>query len=75
VSSNFAPQKPATRHGDNGLVRGVHGEDMFYYFVSPGAVSGTVTLDGRGCAVASGSGWYDHEFGCPPVEAPGRARA
>ena len=26
----FYPQKPPVRHGDNGVVRGVSAEDMFY---------------------------------------------
>ena len=29
----FMPLKPPIRHGDDGVVRGVHGEDMFYLFV------------------------------------------
>lgn len=59
----FAPQKPAARHGDDGVVRGNAGEQMFYYFVPRCAVTGTVTLDGEPVAVARGQGWYDHEFG------------
>ena len=61
--------KPALRHGDDGLVRGVHGEDMFYYFVPRCAVRGAVQLHGERLAVQGGSAWYDHEFGCPPVAA------
>ncbi len=57
--------KPPLRHGDDGLVRGVHGEDMFYYFVPRCAVRGEVLLDGKRHA-AQGQGWYDHEFGRPP---------
>jgi geranylgeranyl pyrophosphate synthase/predicted secreted hydrolase len=61
----FTLQKSPVRHGDDGVVRGVHGEDMFYYFVPRCAVTGQVTLDGAASAV-TGSGWYDHEFGAPP---------
>jgi geranylgeranyl pyrophosphate synthase/predicted secreted hydrolase len=61
----FAPQKPPTRHGDDGVVRGVNGEDMFYYFIPRCDVSGTVRLDGRDTPITKGQGWYDHEFGGP----------
>jgi geranylgeranyl pyrophosphate synthase/predicted secreted hydrolase len=55
--------KPPTRHGDDGVVRGPAGEQMFYYFIPRGEVSGTVILDGRAHAIDKGRGWYDHEFG------------
>jgi predicted secreted hydrolase len=58
----FVPQKAPVRHGDDGVVRGARGEDMFYYFIPRCAVTGSVTLDGVP-RNASGSGWYDHEFG------------
>lgn len=58
----FAPQTPPVRHGDDGVVRGLSGADMFYYFMPTCRVDGTVTIDGARCDV-SGSGWYDHEFG------------
>ncbi len=61
----FTLKKPPVRHGDNGVVRGVHGEDMFYVFVPRCEVTGAVTVDGARVEV-SGQGWYDHEFGCPP---------
>lgn len=57
------PQKPPVRHGDDGVVRGHSGEDMFYYFVPRCRATGHVTLDGRAVAVAEGSAWFDHEFG------------
>jgi geranylgeranyl pyrophosphate synthase/predicted secreted hydrolase len=63
-------QKPPVRHGDDGVVRGVSGEDMFYYYVPRCGLSGSVTLDGQTQPIASGSAWYDHEFGCPPPAAP-----
>ncbi len=59
----FHPEKPAIRHGDNGVVRGAGGEQMFYYFVPRCRVEGSITLDGAAVPVASGQGWYDHEFG------------
>ena len=67
----FTPTKGAVRHGDNGLVRGVYGEDMFYYFIPRCEVVGTLSVGGERAPV-SGLGWYDHEFGRPP---PGRAQA
>lgn len=59
----FALAKPACRHGDDGVVRGNAGEQMFYYFVPRCSVTGSVTMDGETVAVAEGQGWYDHEFG------------
>jgi geranylgeranyl pyrophosphate synthase/predicted secreted hydrolase len=68
ASLTFELKKPPTRHGDDGVVRGVHGEDMFYVFVPRCAVKGHVTLDGVRTDV-TGQGWYDHEFGAPPKTA------
>ena len=59
----FSPEKPPHRHGDDGVVRGLGGEDMFYYFIPRCRVEGTVTVDGLARKVAQGTGWYDHEFG------------
>jgi geranylgeranyl pyrophosphate synthase/predicted secreted hydrolase len=59
---NFTPKKAACLHGDGGLVYGVDGEDMFYYFIPRNEVSGEVFIDGRTVEV-QGEGWYDHEFG------------
>ncbi|CAN5802647.1 hypothetical protein BH11MYX2_BH11MYX2_08240 [soil metagenome] len=59
----IAPQKAVCRHGDDGVVRGNAGEEMFYYFVPRCAVTGTVVVDGQRVEVAQGQGWYDHEFG------------
>jgi geranylgeranyl pyrophosphate synthase/predicted secreted hydrolase len=61
----FHPQKPVTRHGDDGVVRGPTGEDMFYYFIPRCRVEGSVTYRGGAHPVATGQGWYDHEFGGP----------
>jgi geranylgeranyl pyrophosphate synthase/predicted secreted hydrolase len=61
----FTLKKPPVRHGDDGVVRGVHGEDMFYVFVPRCEVKGVLTLDGQAVPV-SGQGWYDHEFSAPP---------
>ena len=58
----FTLEKPIVRHGDDGVVRGLAGDDMFYYFSPRCRVEGTVTAEGKPFAV-SGSGWYDHEFG------------
>jgi geranylgeranyl pyrophosphate synthase/predicted secreted hydrolase len=60
-------QKAPIRHGDDGVVRGVHGEDMFYVFVPRCGVTGHLLLDGQRHTL-SGQGWYDHEFGCPPPQ-------
>ncbi len=59
----FALEKPPIRHGDDGVVRGNAGEQMFYYFVPRCGVTGTVTVAGETLAVKKGQGWYDHEFG------------
>jgi geranylgeranyl pyrophosphate synthase/predicted secreted hydrolase len=69
----FRPEKPVTRHGDDGVVRGPSGEDMFYYFIPRCAVSGTVTVGGRELPLKKGQGWYDHEFGGPRPTADGAA--
>lgn len=65
------PKKPPIRHGDDGVVRGVHGEDMFYYFMPRCDVTGQLVLDGKAQPLRSGQGWYDHEFGCPPPRSEG----
>jgi len=62
----FKPMKPATRHGDNGVVRGIGEEDMFYYFIPRCSVKGTLQLGKEIHEVKKADGWYDHEFGCPP---------
>jgi geranylgeranyl pyrophosphate synthase/predicted secreted hydrolase len=61
----FHPEKPVTRHGDDGVVRGPAGEDMFYYFIPRCRVDGSVTFRGAARPVKQGQGWYDHEFGGP----------
>lgn len=68
----FELQKPPIRHGDDGVVRGSAGEDMFYYFVPRCGLTGTVTLEGRSQPIVNGQGWYDHEFGgyLPDTDAP-----
>ncbi|MDB5281083.1 MAG: hypothetical protein JWO06_158, partial [Bacteroidota bacterium] len=62
----FKPQKPPTRHGDNGVVRGVSAEDMFYYFIPRNQITGSIKVKEEKFNIKSGSGWYDHEFGCHP---------
>ena len=59
----FDPQKVPARHGQNGVVRGTEGEEMFYYFIPRCAVTGTITEGEAVSAVDHGQGWYDHEFG------------
>jgi geranylgeranyl pyrophosphate synthase/predicted secreted hydrolase len=59
----FEPQKPPTRHGDDGVVRGSDDESMFYYFIPRNRVTGTITHRGVSYELAQGQGWYDHEFG------------
>ncbi len=77
----FAPGKAPIRHGDDGVVRGVGGEQMFYYFVPRCRVTGSVTLAGETFAVTAGQGWYDHEFGgyvtpaAPPAADAAKAAA
>lgn len=58
-----ALEKPPMRYGEDGIVHGVSGETMFYYFVPRAKVTGHLVLNGRKRAVAQGQGWYDHEFG------------
>ncbi len=58
----FAIDKPVVRHGDSGVVRGLSGEDMYYYFSPRCRVSGRLGIDGV-VADVDGDGWYDHEFG------------
>lgn len=59
----FKPLKPAVRQGEDGVVRGKSGEDMFYYFIPRCELTGTVTLEGKSQPIVNGQGWYDHEFG------------
>jgi geranylgeranyl pyrophosphate synthase/predicted secreted hydrolase len=63
VDLDFTPSKAPVRHGDDGVVRGPDGADMFYYFIPRMSVSGHAVLGGLRVPVASGCGWYDHEFG------------
>lgn len=57
------PSKPVIRHGEDGVVRGKDGEDMFYYFIPRCSVAGTVTLANKTLPITAGQAWYDHEFG------------
>jgi geranylgeranyl pyrophosphate synthase/predicted secreted hydrolase len=66
----FELQAPPCRHGDDGLVRGAGGEDMFYVFVPRCRLEGSVLLPGGEERVVSGSAWYDHEFGKHLGDAP-----
>lgn len=60
----FTPLVAPVRHGDNGVVVGTGGEDMFYYFIPECEVNGQLQLNDKTHFV-EGSGWYDHEFGKP----------
>lgn len=55
--------KPVIRHGDDGVVRGLSGQEMFYYFSPRCSVEGQLLVDGAWIDVQGGSAWYDHEFG------------
>lgn len=66
----FHPQTAPVRHGDDGVVRGTAGEDMFYYFMPNCRVDGSLQIEGQTIEVASASGWYDHEFGKPTNDTP-----
>ena len=57
------PQKPVTRHGDNGVVFGVSAEDMFYYFIPRNEANGYLEIEGEQIHFKKASAWYDHEFG------------
>ncbi len=70
----FTPKKRPVRHGDDGVVKGHGGEDMFYYFIPRCDVAGEVTVRGETRPIAKGSGWYDHEFGGPTTEQIARAQ-
>jgi geranylgeranyl pyrophosphate synthase/predicted secreted hydrolase len=59
----LVPKKPPARHGDNGVVKSVGGEDMFYYFIPRCDVTGSLRVNGVSVALNRGQGWYDHEFG------------
>jgi len=69
------PNKAPVRHGDDGVVRGPDGADMFYYFISRLAVTGTATFNGTVLPVKAGTGWYDHEFGGHPRDDDAGLRA
>ena len=64
VDINFKPLKKPVRHGDNGVVRGVSAEDMFYYFIPKNKVTGSLKIKKEKYQITSATGWYDHEFGC-----------
>jgi geranylgeranyl pyrophosphate synthase len=63
VRLRFTLDKPVVRHGDQGIVRGLKNESMFYYFSPRCRVEGRLLIDGVWIDVAEGCGWYDHEFG------------
>lgn len=63
VELDLTPKKAPVRHGANGVVRGAHDEQMFYYFIPRNSAEGTIQLNGQRFAVTQGTAWYDHEFG------------
>jgi geranylgeranyl pyrophosphate synthase/predicted secreted hydrolase len=69
----FHPQKSPVRHGDHGVVRGISGEVMFYYFIPRCRVEGVIGIGDQLLPVKEGSGWYDHEFAIAGNEAEGLA--
>ncbi len=58
VDVEFQPLKPPTRHGDNGVVRGVSAEDMFYYFIPRCKVGGELKVKDEKFEFTDASGWY-----------------
>jgi geranylgeranyl pyrophosphate synthase/predicted secreted hydrolase len=64
----FTPDTAIVRHGDDGVVRGNAGEDMFYYFIPKCQVEGSLQVNGEALTVAQATGWYDHEFGKPQAK-------
>ncbi len=62
----FSTDLPPVRNGENGVVHGAHQEDMFYYFRPNCKVRGSVAIKDKNIDVQQATGWYDHEFGCPP---------
>ncbi len=61
----FQTKTLPVRHGDNGVVRGTSGEDMFYYFMPQCQVEGKLIREDSSSSIVGASGWYDHEFGKP----------
>ena len=72
VDINFKPLKKPVRHGDNGVVRGVSAEDMFYYFIPKCKVTGSLKIKKEKFQITSATGWYDHEFGCHAKKEEGK---
>jgi len=62
---NFMPFVNPVLHGNNGLVTGTRGEELFYYFIPACEVNGIITLGGEDPFEVEGCGWYDHRFGKP----------
>lgn len=57
----FKPLIQPVKHGNDGVVVGTSGEDMYYYFIPQNEVHGALML-GENKHNLTGSGWYDHEF-------------
>lgn len=71
----FEPKIDAVRHGDDGVVKGAAGEDMFYYFIPSCEVTGEIRLEGSRVPIKPSPGWYDHEFGRHPQGESGHIQA
>ncbi|MBN9295456.1 MAG: polyprenyl synthetase family protein [Filimonas sp.] len=63
----FVPLVNAVRHGNNGFVKGIRNEEMFYYFIPQCKVNGDIRI-GNEVYEVEGNGWYDHEFSKPADE-------
>ncbi len=64
----FTLEKPVIRHGDNGVLFGAEGADMFYYFIPRCKLKGVLSVDDQLLQIEEGSAWYDHEFGVQPTK-------
>ncbi|GGY99192.1 polyprenyl synthetase family protein [Streptomyces nitrosporeus] len=69
LDCRLTPVRPAAWQGGDGTVAGLgeSGEGMRYYSVTRLEAEGTVTVDGAAHTIASGSAWYDHEWGLDPI--------
>lgn len=56
-------KKAPARHGNDGVVNGTPGDEMFYYCMTSCSISGSITLEGVKEEIMGGKAWYDHEFG------------
>eukprot|EP01047_Picozoa_sp_COSAG01_P018902 COSAG01_NODE_1036_length_11988_cov_10.055345_5_plen_429_part_00 len=69
----FRPGKAAVRHGPDGVVKGIDGEDTYRYFVPRCDVTGFLIVDPDGAKLPveigeEASGWFEHHFGGRPLD-------